>query len=178
MKGARVRGVLGKPWSKLATEPIPITRDVLDRLGRAIVDAVVAEARKDFVREGKTARGKPEGLPDSKKFFESFDYRISGKSTVEVTCSWPYIEQITEGRDRAPMTKLTLARGGEVVPIKTGPSTVIFRIVPPSLSNAWIHPGFAKHNFINRGVAKGREEMMNIILQEGRKRLASGDPFR
>lgn len=178
MKGARVKSVYGKPWSKLASGGIVVTREVLEQLGQAIVDAVVLEGRKDVAREGKPARGRPEGIPDSKRFFESFGYRISGKSTIEVTCSWPYIEQITEGRGPAPMTKLTLARGGDVVPIKTGPSTVIFRIVPPTLTNAWIHPGFSKHNFIKRGIAKGREDMMEVLVHEAQKQLSAGDPFR
>jgi hypothetical protein len=178
MKGGRLVGVYGRPWSKLASEPIPITRETLARLGEAIVEAIVAEAKKDLAREGKPVRGEPEGLPNSKRFFESFGYRISGSSTVEVTCSWPYIEQIVEGRPPAPMTKLTLARGGEVVPIKTGPDTVIFRVVPPKLSNAWIHPGFARHNFVKRGVTAGKEAMLQIIAEEALTHFLKGNPFK
>lgn len=177
MKGARVVGIYGKPWSKLAHEPIPITRDVLERLGAAIVDAIVTEGKKDLAREGHAQRGQPEGLPNTKRFFDSFGYRISGRSTVEVTCSWPYINQIIEGRDPAPMQKLTLARGGDVVPITTGPGVVIFRVVPPKLTDAWVHPGFVKHNFVKRGVAAGRTAMLKIIAGEAASHLCRGNPF-
>jgi hypothetical protein len=178
MKGARVRGVYGKPWSKLAQEPIRITPEVLDRLGRAIVDAIVLEAKKDLAKEGRTPPGKPEGLPNTPRFFESFGYRISGGSTVEVTCSWPFIEQVTEGRKPFRMTWLTAARGGQVVPITTGPGVVIFRMVPPRLNDAWVHPGYAKHHFIRRGVEKGRAAMMEIITREAAATFLKGDPFR
>jgi hypothetical protein len=175
MKGARIRGVYGKPWSQMAREPIPITPQVLNRLGQAIVDAIVQEGKKDLAREKS---GKQEGLPHSKRFFDSFGYRISGKSTVEVTCTWPTIAQIIEGSPPGQMQKLTLALGGDVVPIKTGPSTVIFRVVPPKLADAWIHPGFSRHNFIKRGIDRGRKEMMAVIIQEATEYLFSGDPLR
>lgn len=178
MKGARLVGVYGKPWSRMAQDGIPLSRRVLERLGQAIVDAIVGEAKKDLAKERSRAKGSPEGVPNSQKFFDSFGYQIVGTSTVAVTCSWPYIQQIVEGRDKAPMRKLTLARGGEVVPIRTSPSTVIFRVVPPKLSGAWVHPGFARHTFIRRGVAKGRETMAMIIQQEVQAHLMAGDPFR
>lgn len=178
MKGARIVGIYGKPWSRIVQEPIPITHEVLERLGTAIVGAIITEGKKDLAREGRLQKGKPEGLPNTKRFFESFGYRISGRSTIEVTCSWPYIDQIIDGRDPAPMYKLTLARGGEVVPITTSPGIVIFRVVPPKLTDAWVHPGFIKHNFVKRGVAAGKIAMMNIIVDEAASHLCKGDPFR
>lgn len=181
MKGARVKGIYGKPWSRMVGQPIVLDANILNQLGQAIVDAVVAEARKDFAKQGKAPRiegtKKPEGLPDTESFFRSFSYRISGKSTVELLCSWPYIDQITEGRGPYPMPWLTRDRGVNTVPIlKDG--VVVFRTTPLKISDAWIHPGFARHTFIQRGVRKGREAMSKIMAEAATKVLMKGDIFR
>ena len=96
---ARLRRVYGKPWSKMAGD-IEITPELLHKLGQALVDAIVAEARKDLIKQGRqpTKKGEPEGIPATDNFFESFDYRIVGASTIEITSEWDRIEQITEGR--------------------------------------------------------------------------------
>lgn len=173
----RVRGVYGKPWSRLVSEPVHMDRKVLDRLGQVLVDAVVEEARVDFAKQRKSAKA-PEGIPDSKDFFDSFSYRIVGRSTVEVVSSWPWIEQITEGRPPYPMTWLTRPRGVGVVPIIREGGTVVLRATPLTLDGAWIHPGFAKHTFVQRGIRKGRVRAAKIVAEEAVKILLAGDPFR
>jgi len=172
-----VKGVYGTPWSKLFSKPLKIDRSVLDRLGKIIVECVVEEARKDFAKQGKSPKG-PEGIPNTEDFFKSFSYQITGNSTVEVLSSWPYIKQVTEGRDPYKMTWLTQSNGVHVVPLIQQSGEVIFRMAPLRLGNAWVHPGFAKHTFIQRGIKKGREKAMKIITEEVRKTLMAGDPLR
>lgn len=179
MKGARVKGVYGKPWSRMVSGGIDLDEKVLRRLGQVLVDSVVAEARVDFAKQGRAPHvpGKPEGLPRTEAFFESFSYRLSGKSTIEVLSSWPYIDQVTEGRDPYPMTWLTRANGVNVVPILKGAGVVIYRTAPLKLQDAWIHPGFARHTFIQRGIRKGREKMAQIVAAEAVRDLMKGNPF-
>lgn len=178
-KGARIKGVYGKPWSRLTTTGVTLDERTLRRLGRALVAAVVAEARVDFARQGKShIRGKPEGLPDTEDFFKSFSYRLSGKSTIEILSSWPWIEQLIEGRDPYPMTWLTRNNGVNVVPILKGEGVVLFRTAPLKTQDAWIHPGFARHTFLQRGIKKGREEMARIVSAEATRTLMKGNPFR
>jgi hypothetical protein len=51
---------------------------------------------------------------------------------------------------------------------------VIFRTAPLTTANAWIHPGFLRYTFIERGVKKGRvkvfedmaEEIVSLFLSE------------
>ena len=167
------RRVLGGAWAKKAGE-IALSRDLLNRLGAVLVESVVQEAKRDLAIQGHkgTMEGDPVGLPTSKSFFESFSYRIIGGKTVEIISSWPWIRQVTEGRDPYPMTWLTRAKGVYYVPIVQRNGTVLVRTAPLTSSDAWIHPGFARHTFLERGIRKGKEKMAKIIAEEFKKNLS------
>lgn len=177
MAGRHIGGAYGKPLSRLVNRPIEMTPAVLARLGQVLVDAIVVEAKKDFAKQGRTP-GAPEGLPDSKTFFDSFHYRVVGKSTVEVYSDWPYIQQVIEGRDPFPMTWLTRESGVTVVPILKDGGEVLFRTAPLRKGDAWVHPGFARHTFVQRGLQKGRKRMAEIATEEAIKTLSGGDLLR
>jgi len=201
-KGLRLRGVYGKPWSKLAKN-IPMSRKVLQQVGEILVESIQAEAQKDLAR---SSGGKPPGVNNVVTFLKSLEYRILGKSTIEVYSTWPYVEQVIAGRVGGPMKWLTQeAQGltqtvnGEV---KLKPSTrqgnkfkrrqeggpiivpiidngrVIFRFAPLQTKDAWIHPGIARHTFIERGIRKGRQKAAKIIGEEAVRQLLMGDPTR
>lgn len=175
----RLRGVYGKPWSKMAGE-IPLTPAMLDRIGEIIVESVVEEARKDFAKQGRspTPRGQPEGIPSQGSFFESFSHQLRGKSTIEIVSSWPWVEQIIEGRPPYPMKWLTRAAGVHKVPMVQPDGTVLVRTTPLRLGDAWIHPGFARHTFLERGVRKGREKAVDLVVDVFMDQLMKGDPTR
>jgi hypothetical protein len=172
-----VGGIYGKPMSRLVGKPLPLDRSVLDQIGEILVESVVLEARKDFAKQRKMPHG-PVGIPDTEDFFKSFSYKVVGKSTVEVTCSWPYIKPITEGREPYRMAWLTQQNGVNVVPIIKKDGEVIFRMAPMNLGNAWIHPGFARHTFIQRGIRKGREKAIQILSREALKTILASDILR
>lgn len=175
----RVKGAYGKPWSKMVGDKIPINRYILQRLGKAMVDAIVEEAKKDFAKQGRspTPKGQPEGLPDSDNFFESFDYKIVGKSTVVITSTWPWIQETVEGRPPYKMTWLTRSQQVYKVPMPQPNGTVIIRTAPLKMADAWIHPGFARHTFLERGIRRARKEMAKIIGEEAKKMLKKGNPL-
>lgn len=173
----KVRGVYVTPWSKMVARPYTPDRKTLQRLGRALVKAVVAEARKDFGGQPTPREGVPEGIPDSEAFYRSFSYRIVG-NTIELRSTWPWIEQIVEGRDPYPMTWLTQEAGRYIVPLHLRDGTLIFRVAPLKFADAWIHPGFARHTFLQRGIRKAREAMADIISEEMVRELLRGDPTR
>lgn len=176
---ARRRRVYGTPWSKLAGN-VPLSRDVLNRLGKCLVDSIVTEAKKDFAKQGSrpTPRGEPQGLPDSKDFFNSFRYRIVGQRTIEIWSDWPWIDQIIEGRDPYRMSWLVGEKNVKRVPVVQSGGRVLMRSVPFKTADAWIHPGFARHTFFERGVRKGRKKMAEIVFAECLRQLAAGDPLR
>jgi len=171
-----IRRAYGGAWSKMSG-PVELSPDIMNRLGKALVESVVLEAKKDFAKQGR-APGKPEGIPDSKNFFTSFSYRIVGRKTVEILSDWPWIEQIIEGRDPYPMKWLTRDAGVNRVPIMQPDGTVLLRMTPLRTANAWIHPGFAKHTFLARGIRKGREAMAKIVFEELKNKALSGDISR
>lgn len=173
----KLKSVYGKPWSQLVKGSIPISRQTLERLGQAIVDAVVLEAKRDLAMQ-RDITGEPEGLPDSIRFFQSFSYKITGASTIELVSNWPYINQLIDGRQPFRMAWLTQAKGVDVVPIEQKNGVVLFRTTPQDTNAAWIHPGFARHNFVQRGVKKGRENMAKIILAETTAHLMKGNIFK
>jgi len=176
---ARLKGVYGKPWSKMAGD-VELTPELLKRLGEELLKSVVAEARVDLAKQGHspTPKGQPEGIPATPNFFESFDYRIVGRSTIEITSEWDWIEEITEGRDSYQMTWLSGERGVRQVPMMQSDGTVLVRMAPFKTSDAWIHPGFAKHTFVQRGIKKARKKMAQMVMREFMERLAQGDPTR
>lgn len=174
-----MRRVYGKPWSRMVGQPIQIDMKTLRRLGAVLVKSVVEEAKKDFAKQGRVPRsGQPVGLPESPDFFKSFHYRITGESSVEVYSTWPFIRQVTEGREPYRMDWLTRQNGVHAVPLLTGNGELIFRVAPLSLGEAWIHPGFARHTFLERGIRKGREKMAEIVVAEAMKILTKGDPLK
>lgn len=149
----------GKTWVGLKQEDF-LTPAFMERLGGFLLDAVVFEARKDLAKQGgkPTPQGAPEGIPVSENFFKSFSYKVNGTS-VEIHSTWPWIEQITEGRREYPMEWLTRTEGVTRVPMAgKQPGTVLIKSTPGTTQKAWIHPGFKKHNFLRRGYEKARRK--------------------
>jgi len=183
---ARVRGTLGGVVAKKLE--IPVTPDLLRRLGECLVDTFSKEAEKDFAKRGWSGRAQ-DGTAD---IGESFSYRIRGGRTVEVVSTFPYLaEMVTQDSPPHKMTwltqeakkkhssefpltpremKLGMKTSGKrlplVVPLKTESGTIIFRMAPLTFADAWVHPGIARFTFVQRAAKKGREGCIAIIKQE------------
>jgi hypothetical protein len=181
----RIRGVYGKPLLKrdapnVAVMPMPM----LKKAAEIILKSIKKEIMKDMAKSaGLRGRGKPVPMPDSKKFVDSFSWKIVGKSTIEIVSNWPTASAHTStpGKDDNKkstepykMTWLTQPQV-KVVPLVTQEGQVIFRTAPLTTADAWIHPGFLRYTFIQRGVDKGRvkvfeemaEEIVGLFLAQG-----------
>lgn len=184
-KETRIRGVYGRPLLKrdapnVAQMPLPMLKKAAD----IILDSIKKEIMKDMAKTaGLRGRGKPVPIPDSRKFVDSFQWKIVGKSTIEFTSTWPTASAHTstpgegEGTKATPpypMTWLTQPKV-KTVPLVTQEGQVIFRTAPLTTAKAWIHPGFLRYTFIQRGVDKGRvrvfeemaEEILALFLSQG-----------
>jgi len=169
--------VYGKPWSKLA-QGLELTPDILLRVGTVIAEEIGKEARKDYLRTGRTPRGEPMGLPNTPRFFDSFSAEVIGESTIGIRTTWPWAERHIEGRDSFKMWWLTQSRGVYKVPIVQPDGSILLVATPPTLAEAWVHPGALKFNFVSRGIKKGRPLAAKILLAELMRQLASGDPTK
>jgi len=167
-----VRRAYGKPWSDIVGE-VGTNPEFLAEVGKIVLRHVLREARKDLALQGRrrTPRGEPEGIPADRKFFESFDYRVATRSQVEIVSTWPWIKQIIEGRKRYRMKWLTRDRGVGIVPLEPKKGTVIFRWAPKRKEDAWIHPGFERHNFVDRGFRKAKTDISKTAKKTLKKLL-------
>jgi len=187
----RIRGIYGKPLLKRdGPTALQMPLPMLKRAGEIFLKSIKKEIQKDMAKTaGLRGRGKPVPIPDSVKFVDSFSYRIKGKSTIEITSNWPTAEahlvvparRITDLRGddiRATNTyKMTWLAGfpRRTIPLVTQEGRVIFRTTPLRTADAWIHPGFIRYTFIERGVSKGRvkvfeemaEEIVGLLLERG-----------
>lgn len=171
-----IRGVYGKPWSKMAQiEPSP---EILLQMGEIIVEEISKEARKDFARTGKTPRGVPMSLPNTRRFFDSFSVSILGASTIVISTSWEWFERHVEGRKPYKMPWLTQERGVFRVPITQEDGSVRIVATPATEGEAWIHPGVKKFNFLARGVKKGRIRAAKLLAVEAIQQVLGSNPLK
>lgn len=193
----RVRGSYHKPWSKLAKEPLS-TKD-LQNIGRILVKVFSEEARKDFARRGWSLRAphsstsvggvQPPGKtsPPSSggpPIDKSFGFQIKANQ-IEITSSYYGLEALLRGVPRHPMPWLTqeaarkhhpASRGPLVVPLRGPLGTVLFRVAPERIADAWIHPGIRRLTFGDRAVRKVKEQIEREFIQIAQRKLAAGDP--
>jgi len=178
---ARLKGVYGKPWSKLVGEKVDLTPEVMNQVGVIILDSVKSEIIKAAaMARGVRGRGEPVPIPNTNEFKDSFEYSLRGARTIEISSDWPYAEVWEEGKDPYPMTWLTgRAAGAEpfpqrpgkvqsskyAVPIVTATGKVIIRYAPFTTQDAWIHPGFARYGFLQKGIKKGRLKAAEYIIK-------------
>jgi len=188
----RIRGVYGSPLSKLSGQKVKLSRDLLEKAAVIILDQIKREIAKDTLKAvALRPPGEPVPIPKTKKFADSFKFRIKGKSTIEITSDWPTSVAHTTPADEID---LETKRPKPHAPIKmwwlTRPKVpfarivrqdgeVIVRTTPLSGSgDVWIHPGFRKYTFIERGLRKGRKKAMEAITPDiVAQLLASKDLF-
>jgi len=177
----RVRGVYGKPLSKMAGQTLPMTATQLKVAADIILKSIQKEIRKDMAKvAGIGGSGNPVEMPSSDKFTKSFKVRMKGASTIEIYSNWPtasaHTTKMKPGfvgnmhpdtsapiemkwliRPAVPLARI-VQKDGQVV-IRTTPN-------PARGDGYWIHPGFKKYTFLERGLRKGRIEAAKALAAE------------
>ena len=176
-----LKGTYGKPWAKLTGKDFA-DRTFLNQVGEVLVKAIVREAKKESAREQVRPIGippeeagknkTPAGIPKDPKFFDSFKYRIVGESTVEVYSTWEWIDLVIKGKDPYALTKSP----SKHVPFSDPTGRVLFRSSPGSGQAPWIHPGFAKHSFMQKGFAAAKIKIREMFGKRVIKVLKKNSP--
>lgn len=140
-----------------------LTNEFLKNMGNSFIYHIRRAAEEDLKKQGQPTSGKPEGIPRDPKFLESFGFEIKPDKTIEIYSTWPWIDQIMEGRKPYPMkwlTKPSLPKAS----FKMG----VVRTTP-DFRKPWIHPGFKSHDFIQRGVEEGFKHIQANLSNQVKK---------
>jgi hypothetical protein len=62
---------------------------------------------------------------------------------------------------------LTKEGGTKKASMRVGGNKVV-RTTPIRMKDAWIHPGFYKYTFLERGARKGREKAIQMLVENPR----------
>ena len=175
-----LRGAYGGPIGDSVN--VPVSKADLKLFGELACKYIEQEARK--------AARYSTALPKDEKFFKSFTYRIVGEKTVKIVSDWPWIQIYQNLQDQAQtgekdmafgkprpfrLTKLTRSAGVHKVPMvdkKTG--QVIVRTAPLKAADAWIHPGIARHTFVNKGMLRARKEFVQELVNRNVGKILGG----
>ena len=177
----KLKGAYGKPLSKAAGAKLPMTSDMVDTCADIILKAVKREIRRDIaLQAGVRGKGDPVPIPNSRRFINSFKVRVKGSSTIEITSNWPTAQAHTTKLkagfadnmrpDRSAPIEMTWLRRPEVpyAKIVQADGQIVIRTTPdPNQGDKyWVHPGFRKYTFLERGLRKGKEEAIKAILED------------
>lgn len=125
MNPQRMRAILGGPLARM-TE-LPLSQKLLARVGQCMIDALAQESKEYFTKRGWSGKDPMGGPP----IWESFSFRIRGKSTLEITSSFYGMNELASGdipdrkmtwltqeaKDRQP-TKFKLTEGEKKLGMK------------------------------------------------------------
>lgn len=174
-------GAYGKPLSKKAGSTLPLTRAQLDRAGEIILAEIRNEIKIDAAKAAGTRKpGEPVPIPLSPDFAKSFKVRVRGVSTIEITSDWPTAGAHTNPSSEVNVLNPDRSQSGPIemkwlarpaVPyakIVQRNGMVVVRTTPDPLQgdNYWMHPGFRKYTFLERGLRKGREKAAKELAKE------------
>jgi hypothetical protein len=196
--GGTVRSLYGGPLAKLAK--LAVSKDLLERLANCIIKSIVEEGMKDFAKRGWKLEDPKGGPPLNESFTFSIrgnrtiEIQSSYYGLKEMTSGDIPERKMTwltqEAKDRVPSdytpmrseVKAGMKRAGRVskgerkplvVPIERKDGTVIFRMAPLKMKDAWVHPGIAKFTFMERGIKKGREKCVKAVKEYIREQMKS-----
>lgn len=186
----RTRALYGGPLAKLADAMA--SKELLEKMAQCIIDTIVVEAKKDFAKRGWKLDDPKGGPPLDESFSftilgqRTIEIRSSYFGMTEMTkgdipsrrMTWLTQQSKEKFPSKYPLTEsekqLGMKRAGRiskkerkllVVPLQADDGTVIFRMAPLKMRDAWVHPGIAKFTFLERGIRKGRAACAKVIKQ-------------
>lgn len=144
---------------------IPLSASDIKKIAKILLESVRNEIRKDIAKSsGVRNPGEPVPIPDSKRFVDSFKYRINGKM-IEIYSDWPTADAHLNKKDTGPFPMTWLSKPDvSYARIETKGGLSLVRSTPSS-PDFWVHPGFKKYSFLDRGVRKGQKKAFEEVMQ-------------
>lgn len=158
---------------------IDLSREQVEMIGRIILEQIREEIAEDTKKAGASrGSGEPVALPLTKRFADSFQFKVSGERTLEFTSDWPTARAHTLGRDKDldledknkggsgefPMWWLTKPQVPYARIVNSeGKITVVSTPNPADGDAMWIHPGFRRYSFLERGIRKGKQKALEAL---------------
>jgi len=197
----RIRATYGKTWAK--TGKIEIDESVLNLIGEILVETVRIEAKNEFVKRGWSMDDPMDGPPIGDSFryeilgertvvLKSSFYGLAELTSKEGIPERKMTWLTQQGAKRNVKTREQRLREANmpglktkfkstspsssplVVPITTDTGEVIFRMAPLRMSDAWIHPGIARFNFMERALKKARVKVESLMSEYCGNVLSAG----
>lgn len=172
---------------------IELTRDQVELIGTVILEQIREEIAEDTKKAGGfRGAGQPVALPNTKKFADSFSFKIIGDRTLEFTSDWPTARAHTLGQSKdLEMGSKNKGSTGEFqmkwlispqVPyariVQSNGKIVVVATPNPADGDAmWVHPGFRKYSFLERGIRKGKQKALEIIAAQMTAQLLADNGF-
>lgn len=129
---------------------------------------------------GVRGKGEPVSLPNTSKFVDSFSVNVVGNQ-ISINSTWPTARAHASDPDRPDslVTGVAGSTGPIVMSWLTRPEVPFAQIVlsngetiirttpdPSKGDKPWIHPGFRRYTFLERGIRKGRKLALESLVKE------------
>ena len=168
------------PRSSVASRGISIPqltmlgKEVNKKVTEIMANSVVFYLKQEAIKA--VAKGAPSFLR-SASFLSALDYEIvkesrgkySFKLTLKYDEKWSFLSAYLESTGKPYkmrwLTRSEMKKNAKI-PIKdkkTG--DLVFRSVPLTTKNAWVHPGVKKFTWIDKGVRKGIDRAMPEVMR-------------
>ena len=149
-------------WSKL-DGPLEVPYFVLEQAADALLESIRKSTLEFFTKRGHTGWNE-EGTSN---IYDAYQARITKEGLVQILTDWPGF-QLPED-EKQPSRFVADAHG-----------TIIIETLPFKLGDGvtWIHPSFAKKNFIQKGLENGKKQMINMVSRHFENLLTLGDPLK
>lgn len=134
-------------------------------------DAFLRNLRDESLRDS----GKRNAKPFPPEFFASFSFTVTPNVGLVITSTYPWIGVLMEG-SKGPfrMSWLTRENGVSTVPMVDRNGTVVFRATPLTSDRAWVHPGIARHTFVQRALERAEREILAPLVAREIARIIGG----
>jgi hypothetical protein len=149
-------------WSKLDGR-IEIPEHIIEDSANILLESIKKSTLEFFTKAGHTGWNED----GTSNIYDSYRTEIDSRDgSIKLVTDW-------EGFQFPDASNKTALRAGEY-------GTVVAVATPFKLDDGitWVHPSFAKKNFVQKGLNDAKGKIMQIVTQHLKNILSLGDPLK